>query len=226
MSFLGWNSLYPTVFLSSYRLLMARTFLTRLNCFSFWLSRTYSPHDVKTMNFALSRACSQATWHIYNLGSFKQKVALGWFYALTKIKTNLERGNYPSSNGMGPWTHFYFVRWVSSFVLVTIISASLKLNRLQLAQRGEMWRHVTMVAKFLELNNVFWQRRPLALSNNAEEHYGLSSCSWVQSCTGKSYLSVFKSFFPAIFAKPRFVEIQKFCFHGNVTKRLLSIRTS
>ena len=117
MSFLGWNSLYPTVFLSSYRLLMARTFLTRLNCFSFWLSRTYSPHDVKTMNFALSRACSQATWHIYNLGSFKQKVALGWFYALTKIKTNLERGNYPSSNGMG---HQMFAKYSKKILLVLV----------------------------------------------------------------------------------------------------------
>ena len=29
-----------------------------------------------------------------------------------------------------------------------------------------MWRHVTMVAKFLDLNNLSWQRRPFALSND------------------------------------------------------------
>ena len=31
---------------------------------------------------------------------------------------------------------------------------------------GELWRHVTMVAKFLDLNNPSWQRRPFALSND------------------------------------------------------------
>ena len=29
----------------------------------------------------------------------------------------------------------------------------------------EVWRHVTMGAKFLDLNNLSWQRRPFALSN-------------------------------------------------------------
>ena len=34
------------------------------------------------------------------------------------------------------------------------------------SQRGEVWRHVTMVAKFLDLNNPSWQRRPFASSND------------------------------------------------------------
>ena len=51
-----------------------------------------------------------------------------------------------------------------------------------------------------------------------EAKYGLPSCSWVQSCTGKSYMSFFFSFFfSVVFAGPRFVEIQKSCYHGNVT---------
>ena len=29
----------------------------------------------------------------------------------------------------------------------------------------EVWRHVTMGAKFLDLNNLSWQRQPFALSN-------------------------------------------------------------
>ena len=33
-------------------------------------------------------------------------------------------------------------------------------------QSGEVWRHVTMVAKFLDLNNPSWQRRPFASSND------------------------------------------------------------
>ena len=50
-------------------------------------------------------------------------------------------------------------------------------------------------------------------------NYGLPfwSCSHVlvlQSCSGKSYVPIF---FSAIFAEPRFVEIQKFCYNGNVT---------
>ena len=45
-----------------------------------------------------------------------------------------------------------------------------------------------MVAKFLDLNNLPWQRRP-------EETYGVLFCSWVQSCTGKSYMSSIFVFF-------------------------------
>ena len=41
-----------------------------------------------------------------------------------------------------------------------------------------------------------WQRRPFASSNDARK-YGLLFCSWVQSCTGKSYMSsCFRFFFP------------------------------
>ena len=38
-----------------------------------------------------------------------------------------------------------------------------------------------------------------------EEEYGLPFCSWVQSCTGKSHLSIFHPF-SAIVAGPRFVD--------------------
>ena len=34
---------------------------------------------------------------------------------------------------------------------------------------GEVWRHVTMVAKFLDLNNFSWQRRPFALLNDGRK---------------------------------------------------------
>ena len=33
-------------------------------------------------------------------------------------------------------------------------------------QRGEVWRHVTMVAKFLDLNNLSWKRQRFVLSND------------------------------------------------------------
>ena len=43
-------------------------------------------------------------------------------------------------------------------------------------------------------------------------------CFVVQSYKGKSWISIFSFFFlSAIFAGPRFVEIQKLCYHGNVT---------
>ena len=48
------------------------------------------------------------------------------------------------------------------------------------------------------------------------EKYPLQFCSLVQSCTGKSKSIL--SFFSAIFAGPRSVEIQKFCYHGTVTQ--------
>ena len=36
---------------------------------------------------------------------------------------------------------------------------------------GEVWRHVTMVAKFLDLNNLSWQRRPFVLSNDGKKSW-------------------------------------------------------
>ena len=47
-----------------------------------------------------------------------------------------------------------------------------------------------------------------------EEKYGLSFCSRVQSCTGKSYKSIFRFFNFVICRTTRFVEIQQLCYHG------------
>ena len=59
---------------------------------------------------------------------------------------------------------------------------------------GEVWRHVTMVAKFLDLK-IFLDGDGHLHCWTTEEKYGLPFCSWVQSCTGKSYMSVFSFFF-------------------------------
>ena len=63
--------------------------------------------------------------------------------------------------------------------------------------------------------------RSFALSNDAQR-YGLPFCSLVQSCTGKSNVifSVVFVFLPYL-KDHSFVEIQKFCYHVNVTSRLL-----
>ena len=54
------------------------------------------------------------------------------------------------------------------------------------------------------------------------EKYPRQFCSLVQSCTGKSVSILF--FFSAIFAGPRSAEIQKFCYHSNVTQRCHGIK--
>ena len=58
-------------------------------------------------------------------------------------------------------------------------------------------------------------------SRTMEAKYGLLFCSRVPSCTEKtacmSFFVSFLFFLFAIFAGPRFVEIQEFCYHGNVT---------
>ena len=60
-----------------------------------------------------------------------------------------------------------------------------------------------MVARFVDVNNLSWQRRPYDF-RTMEEKYGLTFCSWVQSwCTGKSYISII-FYLSAIFAGPRF----------------------
>lgn len=77
-----------------------------------------------------------------------------------------------------------------------------------------IWHHITMGAKCLDLNSLHWWRRPFALLNDARKVWATFFFSWVQSCTGKLLMSIFSLFFfPAIFAGPRFVKIQKFCYH-------------
>ena len=86
----------------------------------------------------------------------------------------------------------------------------------------------TMMKKFLELNNLTWSMTETAICivEIMEEKYGLPFCSLVQSCTGNGHKYQFVLFlFPDIFNGPQFVEIQKFCYYGKVTKRLLFIKT-
>ena len=73
----------------------------------------------------------------------------------------------------------------------------------------------------LKVPNISWRSQPFALS--MEGKYGLLFRFGVQWCTGKTCMS-FLSFFSAIFAGPRFVEFQTFCYYGNVTQRLFSMR--
>lgn len=68
-----------------------------------------------------------------------------------------------------------------------------------------------MVARFLEHNNLFWQRRHLHCQM-MEENYGLWWATVLFLSTlrhRKSYMSIFS----AIFAGPRFIEIKEFCYH-------------
>ena len=64
-----------------------------------------------------------------------------------------------------------------------------------------------MVTKFLDLNNLPWQ------SWRPEETYGVLFSSWVQSCTGKSYMSSIFVFFFCHTCRATFaVEIHRFCY--------------
>ena len=47
-----------------------------------------------------------------------------------------------------------------------------------------------MVGKSLELNNLSWQRRLFALSSDRGKVWA-TICYWVQSCPGKSQMSIF-----------------------------------
>ena len=77
--------------------------------------------------------------------------------------------------------------------------------------KRKVWRHVTMVAKFLDFNNISWQRCPFALANDGRNVWAISGVM------DRKFIHVHFFFFSAIFAGPQFVEIQKFCDHGNVT---------
>ena len=51
-----------------------------------------------------------------------------------------------------------------------------------------------MVARFVDVNNLSWQRRPFDF-RTLEGKYRLTFCSWMQSYTGKLYMSIIFSFF-------------------------------
>ena len=55
--------------------------------------------------------------------------------------------------------------------MLCAFSSNLPLGRLgtRLNQQREVWRYATMVAKFLNLNNLSWQRQPCVLSNNCRK---------------------------------------------------------
>ena len=58
----------------------------------------------------------------------------------------------------------------------------------------EVWRHVTMVAKFLDLNNLSWQRRPFVLSNDGKKIVGyrfVPECNQVQESHTCQFLCFF-----------------------------------
>ena len=51
-------------------------------------------------------------------------------------------------------------------------SVDSSLNQSQL-EETEVWRHVTMVAKCLFLNNLFWQRQPFTLSKDGRRVWAI-----------------------------------------------------
>ena len=111
-----------------------------------------------------------------------------------------------SCNGVrfqASFDHFRNANWTEDWAWLTLWSIEV---------RGR----VTMEAKFLDLNNLSWQRRPFALSNDGRKVWAtILILSAIMQRSHACHLYHF--FFPAIFAGPRLVEIQKFRYHGNVT---------
>ena len=90
------------------------------------------------------------------------------------------------------------------------------LSKYEIARaRGEVWRHVTMEAKFLNLDNLSWRRQSFALSN--DERIVWTTVLFLSAIIYSKVIHVnFFVFFSVIFEGPRFVEI-----HGNVTERIV-----
>ena len=85
-----------------------------------------------------------------------------------------------------------------------------------LHNRGEVWRHFTMAAKFLDrISTIFLEGDSHFYFWTMEEKIELPFCSWMQPYTWKLFVIFFV--FTAIFAGPQFVEIQNFCYDGNTT---------
>ena len=72
-----------------------------------------------------------------------------------------------------------------------------------------------MVAKFLDLNSLSGQRQSFALSNDEKKVF--AAVLFLSAITHGKVIHVIFFVFSALFTEPRFVEIRKFCYHGNVT---------
>ena len=80
----------------------------------------------------------------------------------------------------------------------------------------EEWRHVTMVAKFRDLNNLSWQKWPFVLSNDKRKVWPT-----VLFLTVIMHRKVIHDGF-FVFSFFRHIwRTAKFCYHGNLTWRLL-----
>ena len=117
---------------------------------------------------------------------------------------------------------FINIYCISSFYIQLSVNLSfpisMKCTKLQVIEKCDItlpWQQ-----NFLDLKNLSQQRRAFALLNN-----GRKACSTVvPECkdTRESHTCQFFPIFSAIFAGPQFVEIQKFCYLGNVMTSPLS----
>ena len=105
------------------------------------------------------------------------------------------------STGSVPFS--FLMTWCCQFVLQSVstlirrIFPKIWTNRLPKNAKNVNFRlvqekrDVTLPCwqNFFYLNNLSWQRWHLALSKPWKKKYGLPFCSWVQWCTGKSFVS-------------------------------------
>ena len=73
-----------------------------------------------------------------------------------------------------------------------------------------------MVAKFLYLNKLSWQRQPFALLNDERKVWATALFLSAIVHGVESHACQILWFSSVIFQGPWFVEIHKFCYHGDV----------
>ena len=67
----------------------------------------------------------------------------------------------PAVPSNGPNCFSLLYKWIAEFLLLGTVAKI----------EGNVWRHVTMVARFLDLNHRSWQRRPFSLSNDGRKEW-------------------------------------------------------
>lgn len=80
----------------------------------------------------------------------------------------------------------------------------------------KLWRHFLMVPKFLISQlTIFLEETVICIDERWPKKYELPFCSWVQTTEGRRKV-IFVNFF--VFST---IQIEQFCYHGNVQWRLL-----
>lgn len=146
--------------------------------------------------FLVVFACKQHTLYVSKYLLKWSKISLLLYRLLVSLWVGVAWANFLQQNLTNKQT----------IIIVLLVYLDQEVQKSVIERRSAMWGYLG--SKITE-SQVLWKRWLFAFANNKRKIRASLFCSWVQSCSGTAHMSIF------------FIEIQKFCYHGNMKKQLL-----